>query len=430
MEAKIALQQSRFNLIEGAATFDYEDASPYSHQLINIRLEMLEKNWTTFQDEHVNLCLTEGSSLNGHSYIKSRLYERCQAFYVYSRARLLSHRDQMETTTTRSTSMVSDQRSNSALLPRSCLPRITLPTFSGDYQLWRSFSDLFTSLIRDNSSLSTVEKMHYLKTCLSGDAARIVSNLPVSDNNFTIAWDLLVARYENQRLLITAHLDRIMNIKPMKFKTAKGLRAITTTVSEALGALQALGCATSHWDPLLLHHLTRLLDTETREAWEVKLGSSSTCPTYLQFEEFLIARTRALENLDHHVLNSGTQKSSSFPGKYPPNIAAHAIASNYQSECPLCEASHYLAKCDHYLSKTPKQRREVVAKYRRCFNCLGLHAASKCSNPRRCMKCGKKHHTTIHDSSDEVALKQSTIERRKENEKQHEDQPISNTQSA
>ncbi|EZA62944.1 hypothetical protein X777_15537, partial [Ooceraea biroi] len=152
--------------------------------------------------------------------------------------------------------------------------------FSGNYQLWRSFSDLFTSIIQDNPTLSTVEKMHYLKTCLSGDAARIMSNLPVSDNNFTIAWDLLVARYENKRLLITAHLNRIMNIKPMKSKTAKGLRAISTTVSEALGALQALGCAIQHWDLLLLYHLSRLLDTETREAWEVKLGSSSICPTH------------------------------------------------------------------------------------------------------------------------------------------------------
>ena len=47
-------------------------------------------------------------------------------------------------------------------MPRSALPRIKLPSFSGDYQAWRPFHDLFTSLIKDNADLTTVEKMHYL----------------------------------------------------------------------------------------------------------------------------------------------------------------------------------------------------------------------------------------------------------------------------
>lgn len=120
--------------------------------------------------------------------------------------------------------------------------------------------------------------------------ARLISNLPVSGENFTIAWTLFVSRYENN-FLISTQLDRITNLKPFKIKSAQGLRSLLTTISEAMGAMRALACAMQHWDPLLLHFLVRIFDPETREAWEVKLGSSSVYPTYAQFEEFLIGRT-------------------------------------------------------------------------------------------------------------------------------------------
>lgn len=122
-----------------------------------------------------------------------------------------------------------------------------------------------------------------------------------------------------------------------------------------------------------------------------------------QFEEFFMARTRALENLGLSVISSGLHKenSATFSTKPRSKIAAHVATSSPNqgsSTCPLCQSSHYLAKCDQYLAKN-QQKRELILKHRRCFNCLGPHAASKCTSTRRCLKCGKKHHTTIHDSN-------------------------------
>lgn len=137
----------------------------------------------------------------------------------------------------------------------------------------------------------------------------------------------------------------------------------------------------------------RLFDPETREAWEVNLGSSSTCPTYAQFEEFLVARTRAMENLSLPISISGSHKehSLSSSGKPRTKIAAHVATSSDTNtlKCLLCGSSHYLAKCERYQTKTVQQRRDIVSKQRRCFNCLGPHAASKCNSTKRCLKCGK-----------------------------------------
>lgn len=355
LDGRIALQQSRCSLIQNAAEFEDEDVTRLSRQLVTTRLDMLEQNWTKFQEEHENMCLSEAESLSEQPYIRERIYERCQAFYVFSRAKLLTQRDEFDTLDRHSRGPFSEHGASASMMPRSALPRIKLPNFSGDYQSWRSFHDLFTALIKDNMDLSSVEKMHYLKTCVTGEAARLVGNLPVSGDNFAVAWALLVSRYENKRYLVTAQLDRITGLKPLKTKSAQGLRAFLTTISEAMGAIRALGCAVHHWDPLLLHLLVRLLEPDTREAWEVKLGSSSVYPTYLQFEEFLVGRTRALENLNLPAFapSSYKEQSNSFSGKPRAKIAAHVATPTTNSGTatfPLCGASHYLARCERYLS--------------------------------------------------------------------------------
>lgn len=55
LDARIALQQSRFNLIQKAADGDDVENSGSSRQLLNTRLDMLEKNWVEFQKEHEDL---------------------------------------------------------------------------------------------------------------------------------------------------------------------------------------------------------------------------------------------------------------------------------------------------------------------------------------------------------------------------------------
>lgn len=237
-------------------------------------------------------------------------------------------------------------------------------------------------------------------------AARLVGNLSVSGDNFSIAWSLLVTRYENKRFLINSQLDRISDLKPFKTKGAKGLRSLLTTISETIAALRAMGCAVHHWDPLLLYQLVRLLDLDTREAWEVHLGSSAEYPTYAQFEEFLIGRTRAMENLGlAPTTGSCKESAASTTGKTRSKASAHVATSSKpdQITCPLCKSPHSLAKCEKFQSKTIQQKRDCIIKNRRCFNCLAAHLASNCTSTKRCLKCGKKHHTSIHFNSTSVA---------------------------
>ncbi|XP_024867313.1 uncharacterized protein LOC112451723, partial [Temnothorax curvispinosus] len=440
MEGRIALQRSRFALIQNETDQDNMSADRMNRHLISARLDMLEQNWNKFQEEHENLCLSASEDLRDHSYLRERIYERCQAFYVYARAMLFTQLEEFDTADRHSRSSLLDQGASpppqeastpqqgastsqqgasTSQLPRSALPRIQLPIFSGDYPTWRTFHDTFTSMIKNNFHLTDVEKMHYLKTCVKDEAARMIGNLDVSGDNFLIAWNLLVSRYENTRFLIEAQLDKITSLKPFKTKNAIGLRNFMTTVSETTAALRSLGCAVDKWDPLLLHQVVKLLDPESREAWEVKQGSSTTYPTLEQFEEFLTGRTRAM-NLNPNMTQRTSAASTS--GKPYSKVAAHAAAS----ACPLCGSSHYLAKCERYQSKTAKQRKEIVIRHKRCFNCLAPHLVKKCTSVTRCLKCGKKHHTTLHENQREILTTPTSTPAKPANQSEEKSDPSAN----
>lgn len=100
-------------------------------------------------------------------------------------------------------------------------------------------------MVVDNIELMDVERIHYLKFCLSGEAARLIINLPVSGDSFILVWDTLTARYKNKRFLISAQVEKLYNIKPIKSKSARSLSLFLATVIESLGALRALGCSTN-----------------------------------------------------------------------------------------------------------------------------------------------------------------------------------------
>ena len=64
------------------------------------------------------------------------------------------------------------------------LPKLTLPSSSGEYTQWVSCWDQFTTLVDSKVDMTNVEKLSYLKTSLKSDAAQIVSSLLVTDTNY------------------------------------------------------------------------------------------------------------------------------------------------------------------------------------------------------------------------------------------------------
>lgn len=57
--------------------------------------------------------------------------------------------------------------------------------------------------------------MHYLKTRLPKVAAQLISSFKVSGEKFSEAWKKLMSRHENDRVLISKHLNDIFKLNPI-----------------------------------------------------------------------------------------------------------------------------------------------------------------------------------------------------------------------
>lgn len=93
------------------------------------------------------------------------------------------------------------------------LPKIQLPSFDGSLLEW--YSDIYVSLVHDNTGIGDAERFHYLLSCLSGDALAIVKSISLSANNYVLAWDALSDRFYYKRLLASVYLDKLFEFKPI-----------------------------------------------------------------------------------------------------------------------------------------------------------------------------------------------------------------------
>ena len=88
------------------------------------------------------------------------------------------------------------------------LLKITLPIFSGNYSERIPFSDLFHNTVDQNQSLSSIQKLHYLRTSLKSEPARLLSQLPAMSAIYAVAIQLLNERY-NKRIITHTHRDAL-----------------------------------------------------------------------------------------------------------------------------------------------------------------------------------------------------------------------------
>lgn len=172
------------------------------------------------------------------------------------------------------------------------LPKIELPVFSGNIEDWYTFYDTFEKLINANSNLSEIQKFHYLKSSLKGDAAGVVKTFEITTENYKEAWELLIERYDNRRHIVQSHIRSIFELPTLSKENHTQLRSLLDGVCKHLRALKAFERPVDSWDDLVIHLIVSKLDTNTKRAWETS-RSDSSIPTFKQLKEFLFQR---LEN--------------------------------------------------------------------------------------------------------------------------------------
>lgn len=155
------------------------------------------------------------------------------------------------------------------------LPTISLPKFDGSYDQWLEFRDTYLSMIHNSNGLDNVQKFHYLRSVLTGDALQVVRALEFSSDNYLVAWSLLENRYNNDNLLVSNHVKALFYAQSMNKESAVQIRRLIDTVLRNIRALKTLDEPTDSWDTLIIHIVASKLDSSTDRECE---SHKSTLP--------------------------------------------------------------------------------------------------------------------------------------------------------
>lgn len=305
------------------------------------------------------------------------------------------------------------------------LPVISIPEFDGTYEHWLQFRDTFQSLIHNSKDITNIQKFHYLKSALKGSASLVIDSLQFSASNYVVAWELLLSRYDNSRLLVHNHIKSLFTI-PMRTKESPSqLRQLIDNVLKNLRALKILGEPTEHWDTIIIYLVVSKLDQVTEREWEQhkctilpKNNESKAKLTVEQLLQFLKARADMLEtiNVSHSKYTQQShlqdkKKHSTYPQNVPKvhcNITTNKSADSKgkgkmptKYSCYMCSLQHPLYSCQQFLDLNLNERLKVVDEKGLCKNCMRLgHSSDECRlGP--CRKCEQKHNSLLCNNNSE-----------------------------
>lgn len=155
------------------------------------------------------------------------------------------------------------------------LPQLELPKFEGNPNDWLTFKDMFSALFLNNITLSSIEKLQYLKNSLHGSAAFLLKHTSLVNKNFQTSWNDLVSYYNNKRILIDNALHVLFSLKPIQKESAAELEFLFTAIQQTIRTLETLEQPVNHWDSILIYLTVRCLDPSSVRNWELELGSST-----------------------------------------------------------------------------------------------------------------------------------------------------------
>ncbi|XP_075150323.1 uncharacterized protein LOC142224439 [Haematobia irritans] len=281
------------------------------------------------------------------------------------------------------------------------LPPCEVPIFSGDYSSWPTFRDMFTAVCIRNPRLSPVEKLFHLSQRTKGEPHDIVGKVPLTNENFPIAWGNLTQRYENKRVLVNIQLKTLFNLAPIQSESSTSIKSLQRDINGCISLLKLYGIDVESWDPIFVFVCCNRLPDVTLTLWEQTLDDKTQLPKWTDLNTFLTNRHRTLESVSEirrKDLNSRQPSTNNSCPKIGGKTVKTFQNKVTESSCRLCSnGSHAFRKCPKFLDMTPNQRLKEIKRFKLCLNCFSkVHSVNNCTSKYTCFKCSKRHNTLLH----------------------------------
>ena len=273
------------------------------------------------------------------------------------------------------------------------LPAIQLPTFDGTIENWNSFYHIFHVTIDQNNELTAVEKLYYLRSLLTGRAAKSIDSLGSTENDYSNAMAILKEKFHYPGYICLRHWNEILKHPKLTQETPEAIGNLIDRVNIHLRMLKNLGQPITS-DVVIIGVLLTKLSANTIHQWELTLPDKNL-PSYTHLLDFLRTRTNrtmfATANSKGGAPKQYPRLQKGVPRSYT-NTAVH-----FASTCPICGEPHKIWNCNIFMTKPVRERITITKKALLCTNCLRKgHVSGKCFAVGNCRVCRQRHHTLLH----------------------------------
>lgn len=365
---------------------------------VKASIQILENTWNEFKvaNDDCDGQITEDAQLAQFTQIAFNAEDS----YLDARLLLQELNEEAEATEANSRNISSPNTDPIDSSIKLC--RLTIKPFSGKYEDWAEFRDIFRSCIKQNSRIPDIQKLHQLKSLLSDEPATLIKNLKMQDNNFEIAWKTLDDHYDNPNKVVWGYLQRFFEIPTISTGTASAtdLRNMIITTSDLIQSLPDFQIDTTSWDTILIYVLIQKLDTVTINYWHEDRKAEKGVPSFKRFRTFLETRLSVCESKE------GRRKSALMPTTSTPKlttqkmitkpVARSLLSQTTTVKCELCDKEHRTYQCSKLINAPYERRLELVREKKLCENCLYPHETGNCISRYSCRACGDRHHTLLH----------------------------------
>ena len=143
------------------------------------------------------------------------------------------------------------------------LPKLHIQPFDGNPLQWLTFWDSYSNAVHNNHELNNIDKMNYLKGLITCNAARAISGLPITSQNYGKAIEMLKERFGRKQVLINAHMESLSKISAPSADVQE-LRKFHDSCESNIRALETLGVQTDSYGSLLIPILLKKLPEQLR----------------------------------------------------------------------------------------------------------------------------------------------------------------------
>lgn len=203
MNSCTQLTNAQFELFESicATTADLLelDEKDVTAEFIQSRMLSLKRNWFKFEANHEIITKKWAQNLTEHRYFKQNLASLCENT-VRRNQNLLN--DILKRTLDGSGTLENvDQQDSPSKRDELRRPKkqvyFNIPKFDGSRENWPGFRLFFETLVDSSDAITDFMKFSYLRKSINEKTLQLIQNVPVTAENFELAWKIITEHYEN-----------------------------------------------------------------------------------------------------------------------------------------------------------------------------------------------------------------------------------------